>query len=147
MILFTQLHYGVFNMSSSLFIEKQKKLYKSLKPCFCPAIQSTVYFNSDGLNHLLYDKHRPRNHKEKHYRVALIDHITDVITKSPKATQENFVNPPTQLWILDYVEIEDDKKQKHSIKVILRKKGNGNVHFWSVMQKRCNNGKKRKTQT
>lgn len=129
-------------MSSSPFIEKQKALYRTLKPCFCPALQVTVYFNSDGLNHLLYDKHRPRNHSQKHYRVALIDHVVEVITKSARATQESFASPPCQLFILDWVEIEDVKKQKHKIKIILRKKGNGNVHFWSIMQK--NNGNKRK---
>ena len=131
-------------MSPSLFIEKQKALYKSLKPTFCPAIQATVSFNADGLNHLLYDKHRPRNHNHKHYRMALIDYIVEVIMKSPRAIQESFSNPPVQLWILDWVEIEDDKKNKHEIKVILRKKGNGNVHFWSVMQKRNNSKNKRK---
>ena len=76
--------------------------------------------------------------------MALIDYIVEVIMKSPRAIQESFSNPPVQLWILDWVEIEDDKKNKHEIKVILRKKGNGNVHFWSVMQKRNNSKNKRK---
>ena len=97
-------------MATSDFIEKQKKLYRNLKPCFCPAIQETIHFNSDGLNHLLYDKHRPRNIKEKHYRSALISYITAVIAKATKATQESYTNPVCQLWILNWVEIEDDKK-------------------------------------
>lgn len=132
-------------MTTSDFIEKQKKLYKSLKPCFCPAIQATVHFNSDGLNHLLYDKHRPRNIKEKHYRSALIGHITEVIAKATKATEISYINPISRLWILDWVLVEDDKKQKQYIKVILKKKGNGSIHFWSVMQKRNNKNENNKT--
>ncbi|MEK7116538.1 MAG: hypothetical protein AAB837_00025 [Patescibacteria group bacterium] len=127
-------------MTTSDFIEKQKKLYKSLRPCFCSAIQETVHFTSDGLNHLLYDRHRPRNIREKHYRSALIGYITTAVTKATKATQEIYTNPPCRLWILDWVEIKDDKGQKQHIKVILKKKGNGNVHFWSVMQRRRRNG-------
>ena len=76
--------------------------------------------------------------------MALVNHITEVITKATKATQKSFANPLTQLYILEWVEIQDFKGNKYKLKVILRKKGNGNVHFWSIMQKK--NGK-RKTQT
>ncbi len=123
-------------MPSSPYIEKQKALYKTLKPCYCEAIQSLVYFNSDGLNHLLYDKHRPRNIKEKHYRVALIDYIVEVITKAQKSTQETFAHPPSQLFILEWVDVTDVNGKKHNVKVVLRKNGNGNVHFWSIMQRK-----------
>ena len=131
-------------MSYSLYIQKQIALYKSLQPCFCPAIQETVCFNAEGLKHLFYDKkHRPRNHDQKHYRVSLIDYITEVITTAQKAVQESYATPPCKLWILEYVVI-DTKGQKHYIKVIVRKKGNGNVHFLSVMEKRHKNGRKTK---
>lgn len=131
-------------MSSSKFINKQKLLYKALKPCFCSAIQETVYFNADGLNHLLYDKHRPRNYNEKFYRMALIDYIVEAITKSSKASQITFAKPLCKLWVLDWVEIKHARREKHVVKVILRKKGNGGIYFWSIMQKKNKNNNKQK---
>lgn len=74
----------------------------------------------------------------------MIDHITEVVGKARKATLEVFAEPPSQLWILEWIEVEDAQKQKRKIKVILRKVGNGNIHFWSVMQKRDKNYSKRK---
>ncbi len=131
-------------MSTSSFIEKQKKLYRTLKPCFCPAIQATVYFNSDGLNHLLYDKHRPRNHNQKHNRVAFIDHIVEAVAKSQRAIQESFAVPPCQLWILEWVEVTNNQGCRYKIKIVLRKKGDGNIHFWSVMGKKIENNNQTK---
>ncbi len=125
----------VYDMATNNFIEKQKKLYKTLEPCFCPAIQDTVYFNAEGLRHLLYDKHRPRNIKQKLYRVYLIDYITEAIKKAKQATKKSFVDPPCHLWILSWVEIVDKNNEKLKIKVILKKKGNGNIFFWSIMRK------------
>ena len=123
-------------MSTSPFLEQQKQLYKNIKPCYCKAVRAMVYFNSEGLRHLLYDKHRPRNFKEKHYPISLINYLHEVVTKANAATQQVFANPPCQIWILEWVEVEDIKGAKYKIKVVIRKLGNGNFHFWSVMQKR-----------
>ncbi|MFA6340811.1 MAG: hypothetical protein WCX27_01025 [Candidatus Paceibacterota bacterium] len=126
-------------MTNSDFIEKQKKIYKSLKPCYCPAINDTVYFNAEGLRHLLYKENRPRNINEKHYRMGLIDHVVETISKSQKATVEIYDDSKAKLWILDWVKIETvffGFKKKKSIKVILRKIGNGKTHFLSIMCKK-----------
>ena len=120
----------------SAFIDKQKTLYKSLQPCYCPAARVTVHFTSNGLNHILYDRRRPRSHNERHYRAGLITYIVEVITNSAKAIQKTYADDPAcRLWIL-WHEVVDGNGQKLKIKVILRKNGNGNVHFLSVMQKK-----------
>jgi hypothetical protein len=121
----------------SAFIDKQKALYKSLQPVFCAAIQDTVYFNAEGLKHLLYDnKHRPRNHGERHYKLALVDYLVEVVTNASTATQKTHTSPACSLWILNWHEVSDKNGEKHKVKIILRKMGNGNVHFLSVMQKK-----------
>ena len=116
-------------MSAQDFIEQQKKLYKTLKPCHCPAIQNVVHFNAEGIKHLLYEKHRPRNAKVKVYRSHLINHLTYVITTAQKATEKSYAEPPCRLWVLEWIEIVDDRGNKMKIKIILKKSGNGNVYF------------------
>lgn len=125
-----------FCVMSSEFIKKQKKLYEEITPCYCKAIGEVISFNADGLNHLLYDKYRPRSHNEKHYRMGLVDYIYEAVTKAEKAVKQSFTNPDSNLWILDWVEVNGNDGRVHVIKVILRKEGNGKVHFWSVMQKK-----------
>jgi hypothetical protein len=122
----------------SKFIDQHKKLYKSLEPCFCPAIQEQVYFNADGLNHLLYKKRRPRNHNEQHYRMALIPHLQTVITNATQAVQKVLVTDPkvVTLWSMRYAVISGGMTL--DIKVVLRKEGAGRIIFLSAMCKKGN---------
>lgn len=119
------------------FIEDQKKKYKKLRPCNCPAINETVHFNSKGLNHLLYDnKHRPRNIDERVYKIALVDYLSEVISIAKAATVQSYSTPPSELWVLSWVRIKKiNSKGYYIVKVILRREGDGNVHFLSVMRK------------
>jgi hypothetical protein len=123
-------------MSQLDFIEKQKLLYKSLKPCYCEAIKETVFFTSDGLNHLLYHRRRPRNINERVYRAALISYICEVImnaTTAVKTLDASFGSDP--LWILEHEVSVKHKGKRQIIKVILQKKGAGNTHFLSAMSR------------
>ena len=116
----------------SEFIGKQKKLYKSLKSCFCPALQVTVHFTSNGLNHLLYNRRRPRNQNERHYRAALISHIVEVIEKAATAVREvKCENPLIVVWNLKH-----DIKGQSIVTVILKQEGAGKMEFLSAMAKR-----------
>jgi len=128
------------------FIEKQKKLYKKLKPCFCPTLQETVHFNANGLHHVLYYRRRPRNFNERYYRAALISHLTEVISKATHVVQDIKSKKPLIItWALQY-EVNDKKNIKRVVKVILERKGAGNTHFLSVMEiKRIRKTKKPKT--
>lgn len=120
----------------SAFLKKQIALYRSLKPCFCPAIQETVYFTSDGLHHLLYNSRRPRNHSEKHYRAGLIPHLTDIISNATKAEQKIIQTNPKviSIWNLKHeVQVNGEKKV---VKVLLKKEGAGNVKFLSTMSRK-----------
>jgi hypothetical protein len=122
-------------MSKEDFIEKQKTLYRNLIPCFCPAIQDTVYFGADGLNHLFYHRRRPRNINERAYRAALISYLVEVLTNVTSATRifDTAQYGPYPLWILEHEVSTRHKGKRQIIKVILQKKGAGNTHFLSVM--------------
>ena len=133
-------------MSSSQFIEQQKKLYKSLKPCYCQALQETVYFNSTGLNHILYHRRRPRSHSERHYRASLICYIVEVISGATQAIKEIKSEDPFVItWSIQHSVLDKNKKPQ-IIKVILIKEGAGNVYFLSVMKKKNDDDKNEKTQ-
>jgi len=117
------------------YINQQKAIYKSLKPCYCEAIKQTVYFTSDGLNHLLYNRRRPRKLKERKYRAALINYIVEVITDAKTAQKTDVAGSKDSLWVLEHEVKIKWKGRKQIIKVILKKEGAGNVKFLSAMSK------------
>ena len=116
----------------SEFIEKQKKLYKKLKSCFCPALQADVHFTSDGLHHLLYHRRRPRSQDERHYRAALIRHLAHVIQNSTQAIKEvRNNNPLIVVW-----ELKHGISGQGLVKVIVKQEGTGKLKFLSAMAKK-----------
>jgi len=96
-----------------------------------------VHFNTEGLNHLLYSRRRPRGYQERYYRAVLIAHLVDVVMNAKTATQKTTIDGKTiHLWSLEY------KIGNDIVKVILRKVGNGNVHFLSAMKRKSGKNKK-----
>jgi len=117
------------------FINRNKRIYKNLHPCFCPTLQETVYFTSEGLHHLLYNRRRPRSCKEQYYRAGLIPYLTRVIigaVRVEKIIQSKV--PFITIWLLLH-EVEVSGKRQ-IIKVILKQKGAGRVIFLSAMRKK-----------
>lgn len=114
------------------FIKKQKRLYKKLKPCYCPALGDVVYFTSDGWNHLIYCRRRPRNLLEQRYRAGLVKYLNRVISNSTKATKDIKHTKSSLIitWSLQY------KIGKQLIKVIVIKKGASKISFLSVMSRK-----------
>lgn len=119
-------------MKQSDFIKQQKKKYKELNPCYCPSLNETVYFTSDGLHHLLYNDRRPRISKERYYRATMIDHVEEVIKNSKQAIRKDIVNTNTTVWSLDHLIDNADRDQ--IIRVILKKDGKGRLKFLSAMR-------------
>lgn len=68
--------------------------------------------------------------------MGLVPYITEAISKATKAKVTEYAKPPCILWVLEWVEIKDDDNSKIKIKVILKKRGTGNVCFWSVMARK-----------
>lgn len=120
----------------SPYIKQQLAVYDSLTPIFCPTLQETVYFTSEGKNHLLYKKNRPRNHNERHYRVAFIKHLIHVLVNAEKAIKTIIVKEPKEIvtWSLECKVTENSEDMV--VKVICKKEGNGKIKFLSVMGKR-----------
>ena len=126
---------------TSNFIKKQVDIYKNLNKCFCLALQDEVFFNADGLNHVLYYRRRPRKQSEKHYRASLLPYIIDVIENAHIAVERiESENPLVITWSLEHA-VVDEGGFERMVKVILSKKGNGNIYFLSVMSNKTKKSK------
>ncbi len=123
--------------------EDAQHLYNNLTEVVCPALNVSVSFSSHGFNHLIYRKGRSeRDPASQIMRFKLLvrayeligltttfqeyeDSLKEFRIKRHKKKIET--TKQAQYWGL--IAIIDDRK----IKVILRKIGNGNLHFWSVI--------------
>ena len=124
--------------------EKAEKLYLEKKEIYCPYFQKKVILNSDGFHHLQFSSRRERNKNEQFLKFRLLQLALEIIGKSgtiqeyrkilmpigKKSKQDGFVKmKEVEFWGLVAIVGERSKK----IKAILRRVGDGNITFWSVM--------------
>lgn len=133
--------------------EKAKKLYETTGKIFCPYFSCDVILNSDGFHHLQFSARRERNKAEQILKLRLLPLAIKVIRKSGtvqewrkilqpigKKKANGFIQMKTVQYF-GFVAIAGEKKVK--IKVIVRKVGDGNLAFWSVMPySKLKNGQK-----
>ncbi|MFA5936305.1 MAG: hypothetical protein WC822_00295 [Candidatus Paceibacterota bacterium] len=124
--------------------EKVEKLYLDKKEIYCPYFQKRIILNSDGFHHLQFSSRRERNKNEQFLKFRLTPLALKIIEKSgtiqeyrkilmpvgKKSKKDGFVKmKEVEFWGL--VAIMGEKSKK--IKTILRRVGDGNIIFWSVM--------------
>ena len=124
--------------------EKAEKLYSEQGKIFCPYFGFDIILNSDGFHHLQFSTRKERIKSEQFLKFTLLQLALKVIKKSGtvqemrndleafgKKGQDGFsVMKMVYYWAFIAI-VGEDKKIK--IKTILRKVGDGNVTFWSVM--------------
>jgi len=124
------------------YIHQQKESYKKFSPIFCKILNTTVYFNSRGFNHLRFNTNNsPRNRKEVLYKLNLLPYVRQVIQKAMHAHHLQRRSPiggrkKSPIKEIAYYALEHPcvvHNKKCVVKVIIRKIGDGKVHFWSVM--------------
>lgn len=125
--------------------ELAKVAYTQYSPVTCPALGGIVGFTSEGFNHILYKRYTTeRSRKDQFMRLKTIDlarniiktttTIQDieerleevVIKRKKKRTKESKL---IKYWA--FIAILQGKR----LKVVVRKTGNGVMHFWSVIPK------------
>lgn len=111
-----------------------KEKYDKIKKVYCFCLKEYVIFNSKGFHHLLYDTQgRARTINEQIYRLNLFPLVIPVIKKTKKIASYKLNKKNIGDWtLIEKVGKNNDVK----IKVILRKRGNGNITFCSVMKMR-----------
>lgn len=124
--------------------EKAERLYSNRKEIYCPYFQKRIILNSDGFHHLQFSSRRERNKSEQFLKFRLLPFALEIIEKSgtiqeyrkilmpigKKSIRDGFAKmKEVEFWGL--VAIIGEKSRK--IKTILRRVGDGNITFWSVM--------------
>jgi len=134
--------------------EKARKLYDTTGKVFCPYFGFDVILNSDGFHHLQFSARRERSKDEQFLKFTLLPLAFKVIKNSGTVQEmRNDLQPfgkksrngftlmkKVNYWAFIAI-VGAEKKVK--IKTVLRRVGDGNVVFWSVMPySRLKNGQK-----
>ena len=117
-------------------IEEHRKYYKSIVSVSCPILQDTVYFTSEGFNHLLYKTHgRPRKKSEIYMKLMCLKNAPEVIAKCTTVSKTR--------KIIKFVKNKEKESVCHElvckirkgkeIRVVVGQVGTGKLKFLSVM--------------
>ncbi len=132
-------------MSSNKFkelLDKRKSEYITWDKVFCKSLNKDVRFNMRGFNHLRFKTdNTPRHPKEAMYKMGLLPLVPTVIKLANKVDRYEKRSAPvggTRTKVVKEIEywslIATVGQQKVKIKVIIRRIGDGKLHFWSVMK-------------
>jgi hypothetical protein len=122
---------------------KAEEIYNAQKSIFNPYFKTPIILNSDGFHHLQFSARRERNKREQLLKFSLLPLALEIIKKSgtiqeyrklltPIGKKKNDGSIPVKMveyWGL--VAIVGSKQIK--VRAVLRKVGDGNIIFWSVM--------------
>jgi hypothetical protein len=125
--------------------EETRDLFSAQREIFSPYFQQNVILNSDGFHHLQFSAERERDKKEQLFKFRLVPLALKIIRKAgtiqecrkgltaigPRYARDGM----TKMKNAEYfglVAIVGEEK-KIMVKVILRRVGDGNITFWSVM--------------
>jgi hypothetical protein len=122
-------------------------LYKSIGSIHCPYFNKKVTFNSDGFHHLRYKVAGSEREKlAQLHKFALIRGASEIIGASGTLQQyrkqwsitgrKKNSDGSREMKEMEYFAFEGilgSDETMHRVKAIVRKVGNGEPHFWSVM--------------
>jgi len=124
--------------------EKAKAIYGEQKELYCPYFKAKVTLNSDGFHHLQFSARRERDKREQLFKFSLLSLGLELIGKSGTMQEYRTLLTPigkksphdgsmrmknVEYWGL----VAILGPQKIKIRTVLRRIGNGNITFWSVM--------------
>ena len=112
-----------------------KKTYQEQKSVFCPILQERVNFNSKGLRHLFYkNTTRKRVESEVVLRANYIKISREIIGIRTTLQELDEINGSKMYGFISIINL-DNKDSRIKIKVIIKKDGSGDWHFFSVIPK------------
>lgn len=134
-------------MSDTYFEEKRERaraIFSAQKAIFCPYFQTDVILSSDGFHHLQFSARRERNKNEQLLKFTLLPLGLKIIKQT--ATLQEYRKllcavgkssardgsrkmKMVEWWGFIAIYIPQDIK----VRVVLRRVGDGNITFWSVM--------------
>ncbi|MBD1362909.1 hypothetical protein IDJ77_03725 [Mucilaginibacter sp. ZT4R22] len=126
--------------------EEADLFYKGIGQLSCPYFAKPVVFNSDGFHHLQFSDSGEREKPSQLLKFDLLRLVPGVVTKSGTEQEyrrqwckvgrkkANGSQDMREMAFWGFVAIVRNKGGYVKIKIILRRIGDGNIAFWSVMQ-------------
>lgn len=126
-------------------IEEVRVIFEKQKVVHSPFFEADITLNSDGLNHLLHKPNRmPRVIAEQKLKLRLVKKALKILKKAGTVQEnrikyEKYGKPGkdglTKTKAVEYWAFHDivGEKKRFIIRVIVRRVGDGNLVFWSVM--------------
>jgi hypothetical protein len=123
--------------------EKARMIFSAQKSIYNPHFKTEIILNSDGFHHLQFSARTERTKQEQLYKFSLLPLAFEIIRKSgtfqeyrklltpigKKSAKGELSMKHVEYWGL--VAIVGEKQVK--VRTVLRRVGNGNITFWSVM--------------
>lgn len=123
--------------------EKAKLIYNNQKNIYCPYFKDKIILNSDGFHHLQFSARRERSKEEQLLKFNLLPLAIHIIKNSGTLQEyrKNLIEVgkkgkdgltlAKQVEYWGFIAIMGERQIK--IETILRRIGDGNIIFWSVM--------------
>ena len=124
--------------------QKTYEIFSAHKTIYNPYFRTDIVLNSEGFHHLQYSSNRERDKREQLLKFSLLQLGLEIIKKSGtiqeyrrlltpigKPSPNNGSIPMKEVEYWGLVAIVGDGKIK--VRTVLRRIGDGNITFWSVM--------------
>ncbi|MEK7576267.1 MAG: hypothetical protein AAB482_01095 [Patescibacteria group bacterium] len=124
--------------------EKARETFLAQKTLYSPYFKTDVVLNSDGFHHLQFSARRERNKREQLFKFNLLPLGLEIIRKSGtiqeyrkqlmrvgKKSLTDGLAPTKEVEYWGLIAIIGEKRIK--VRTVLRRVGDGNITFWSVM--------------
>lgn len=136
--------------------EKAHAIFTAQKTVYNPYFQTGIVLNSDGFHHLQFSARHERTKREQLLKFSLLPLALDIIKKSGtiqeyrrlltpigKPSAKTGAVPMKEVEYWGLVAIVGESKIK--VRAVLRRVGDGNITFWSVMPfSKIKNGNQKK---
>ncbi len=124
--------------------EKARAIFNAQKSIRNPYFQRDIIMNSDGFHHLQFSARRERSKREQLFKFSLLPLALEIIKKSGTIQEYRKLLTPigkkslrdgsipmknVEYWgLVGIVGVKEIK-----VRAVLRRVGDGNITFWSVM--------------
>lgn len=122
-----------------IIIEENQKFYNSIGRVKCKILNSYIHFTSEGRLHLIYKNNRKkRTEAEQRYKLRLFPLVIPALKNSTKIEDWRFQGKCGQSNDIQYYAItcEVGRKKPVNIRVIIKRTGDGQLNYHSVMEHR-----------
>lgn len=124
---------------------KAEAFYKAIEQIHCPYFDKPIIFNSDGFHHLQFSDGREREKNNQLLKFKLFPLVPDILKKAGTVQEyrkqwgkvgrkrASGAQDMKEMQFWGFIAIVFNGAENIKIRVIVRRVGDGNYTFWSVM--------------